>query len=66
MLTQKISKKSKHFRVFFARFLQKMCLKLKIIVEILFKKWQMQKMKLSDERTKMINEILNGIKSKGF
>ncbi|CAD6187004.1 unnamed protein product [Caenorhabditis auriculariae] len=33
-----------------------------IISSMVVKKWQMQQMKLKDERTKMVNEILNGIK----
>ncbi|CAJ0605474.1 unnamed protein product [Cylicocyclus nassatus] len=33
-----------------------------IIGSIIVKKWQVQQMKLKDERTKIVNEVLNGIK----
>ncbi|RCN24141.1 hypothetical protein ANCCAN_30169, partial [Ancylostoma caninum] len=33
-----------------------------IISSIIVKKWQVEQMKLKDERTKMLNEVLNGIK----
>ncbi|VDM53212.1 unnamed protein product [Angiostrongylus costaricensis] len=33
-----------------------------IISSVIVKKWQVAQMKLKDERTKMINELLNGIK----
>ncbi|GMS81780.1 hypothetical protein PENTCL1PPCAC_3955, partial [Pristionchus entomophagus] len=33
-----------------------------IIGSIIIKKWQMRQMQLKDERTKMVNEVLNGIK----
>ncbi|KAK5971311.1 Multi drug resistance-associated protein variant [Trichostrongylus colubriformis] len=33
-----------------------------IICSIIVKRWQVEQMKLKDERTKMVNEILNGIK----
>ncbi|KAJ1363017.1 hypothetical protein KIN20_022766 [Parelaphostrongylus tenuis] len=33
-----------------------------IITSIIVKKWQVEQMKLKDERTKMVNELLNGIK----
>ncbi|GMR36740.1 hypothetical protein PMAYCL1PPCAC_06935 [Pristionchus mayeri] len=33
-----------------------------IVGSIIIKKWQMRQMKLKDERTKMVNEVLNGIK----
>ncbi|ETN70561.1 hypothetical protein NECAME_14677, partial [Necator americanus] len=33
-----------------------------IIGSIIVKKWQVEQMKLKDERTKMVNEVLNGIK----
>ncbi|GMT21941.1 hypothetical protein PFISCL1PPCAC_13238, partial [Pristionchus fissidentatus] len=33
-----------------------------IVGSIISKKWQMRQMKLKDERTKMVNEVLNGIK----
>ncbi|RCN49286.1 ABC transporter transmembrane region [Ancylostoma caninum] len=33
-----------------------------IIGSIIVKKWQIEQMKLKDERTKMVNEVLNGIK----
>ncbi|VDO37669.1 unnamed protein product [Haemonchus placei] len=33
-----------------------------IICSIIVKKWQVEQMKLKDQRTKMVNEVLNGIK----
>ncbi|EPB66686.1 ABC transporter, ATP-binding protein [Ancylostoma ceylanicum] len=33
-----------------------------IVGSIIVKKWQIEQMKLKDERTKMVNEVLNGIK----
>ncbi|PIO56847.1 hypothetical protein TELCIR_21752, partial [Teladorsagia circumcincta] len=33
-----------------------------IICSIIVKRWQVDQMKLKDERTKMVNEVLNGIK----
>ncbi|EYC37188.1 hypothetical protein Y032_0816g2502 [Ancylostoma ceylanicum] len=38
------------------------CLPTNIISSIIVKKWQVEQMKLKDERTKMLNEVLNGIK----
>ncbi|PAV82316.1 hypothetical protein WR25_07265 [Diploscapter pachys] len=35
---------------------------LNIFSSVIVKKWQMEQMKLKDERTKMVNEVLNGIK----
>ncbi|PAV84153.1 hypothetical protein WR25_11358 isoform B [Diploscapter pachys] len=35
---------------------------LNILSSVIVKKWQMEQMKLKDERTKMVNEVLNGIK----
>ncbi|EGT49215.1 hypothetical protein CAEBREN_16379 [Caenorhabditis brenneri] len=35
---------------------------LNIFSSVIVRKWQIQQMKLKDERTKMVNEVLNGIK----
>ncbi|PAV81016.1 hypothetical protein WR25_06937 [Diploscapter pachys] len=35
---------------------------LNILGSVIVRKWQMEQMKLKDERTKMVNEVLNGIK----
>ncbi|PAV82064.1 hypothetical protein WR25_11104 [Diploscapter pachys] len=35
---------------------------LNIFSSVIVKKWQMEQMQLKDERTKMVNEVLNGIK----
>ena len=37
-------------------------LPLNIITSVVVKGWQAEQMKLKDERTKMVNEVLNGIK----